>query len=101
MAKTSVFCLALRRWSANAPGVVLDVNFVKGSRISFTASDVPLVRSVVALKGAFVSSTVVCVIQPDVINRPRRNPPQYLSMMCLQSVINYSHLLDLYVHLFL
>ena len=75
--------------SANSPGVVLDVNFVIGSRMSFTASDVPLVRAVVALKGAFVSSTVVSVIQPDIINMPRMSPPQYLPMMVPPAVINY------------
>src|SRR5262245_1567948 len=86
------------RWSANSPGVVLDVNFVSGSRMSFIASVVPCVSAVVALKGAFVSSTVVCVIQPDIINMPRRTPPQYLSMMWSPSGL--LHRRPIYTYLF-
>jgi len=59
------FALALRRRpSVRAPGVVLDVNSVVGSRNSLVAPEVPPVRSVVASNGAFVNSTVASVMQP-------------------------------------
>ena len=59
----------LIRVSSGYPGVELDVNSVKGFRRSIVACDVLLLRSVVAMKGALVTSMVCFVIQPDKIKR--------------------------------
>src|SRR6476469_8402490 len=81
---------ARRRWRLpSAPGVVLEVKSVTAFVMSAPAAVVPLVRSVVATKGASNSSVVAFVMHPyEVNNTPMHSTArQFLFLICSSLIV--------------